>query len=87
MVFRAQRPDLDQKRSGLLKLQGEFQLRLRRLEKNLLSCLNKAKGRALNNDIRWLKTKNKKALLERMRLENRTTSNLIKRKYKLVQAL
>ena len=32
-VLKAERPDIDQKRSDLLKLQGEFQLRLRHLEK------------------------------------------------------
>merc|ERR1719394_1933518 len=49
-VLKAERPDIDQKRSDLLKLQGEFQLRLRHLEKNLLSCLNEAKGRILDDD-------------------------------------
>ena len=46
-VLKAERPDIDQKKSDLLKLQGEFQLRLRHLEKNLLTCLNEAKGRTL----------------------------------------
>ena len=49
-VLKAERPDIDQKRSDLLKLQGEFQLRLRHLEKNLLSCLTEAKGRILDDD-------------------------------------
>ena len=35
-VLKAERPDIDQKRSDLLKLQGEFQLRPRHLEKDLL---------------------------------------------------
>merc|ERR1719204_2345191 len=35
-VLKAERPDVDQKRSDLLKLQGEFKLRLRQLEKSLL---------------------------------------------------
>ena len=35
-VLKAERPDIDQKRSDLLKLQGEFQLWLRHLEKDLL---------------------------------------------------
>ena len=43
-VLKAERPDIDQKKSDLLKLQGEFQLRLRHLEKNLLSCHNEAKS-------------------------------------------
>ena len=49
-VLKAERPDIDQKRSDLLKLQGEFQLRLSHLEKNLLTCLNEAKGRILDYD-------------------------------------
>ena len=68
-VFKAEQPDIDQKRSNLLKLHGEFQLRLRHPEKNRLTCLNQARGKVLNDDIRRLKTKNKKAFLERMRRE------------------
>ncbi|MCH1933052.1 hypothetical protein L9G16_23190, partial [Shewanella sp. A25] len=40
----------DEKRSDLLKLQGEFQLRLRQLEKSLLQALNEVKGRILDYD-------------------------------------
>ncbi|ODM96402.1 Dynein heavy chain, cytoplasmic [Orchesella cincta] len=49
-VLRAERPDIDQKRSDLLKLQGEFQVRLRHLEKSLLQALNEAKGKILDDD-------------------------------------
>ena len=49
-VLKAERPDIDQKRSDLLKLQGELQLRLTHLEKNLLTCLNEEKGRMLDDD-------------------------------------
>jgi dynein heavy chain 1 len=49
-VLRAERPDIDQKRSDLLKLQGEFQVRLRHLEKSLLGALNEAKGKILDDD-------------------------------------
>ncbi|XP_040576126.1 dynein heavy chain, cytoplasmic [Lepeophtheirus salmonis] len=49
-VLKTERPDIDQKRSDLLKLQGEFQLRLRHLEKELLQCLNEAKGRILDDN-------------------------------------
>lgn len=44
-VLKAERPDIDEKRSDLLKLQGEFHLRLRQLEKQLLQALNDAKVR------------------------------------------
>ncbi|XP_070608209.1 cytoplasmic dynein 1 heavy chain 1 isoform X1 [Erythrolamprus reginae] len=49
-VLKAERPDVDDKRSDLLKLQGEFQLRLRQLEKSLLQALNEVKGRILDDD-------------------------------------
>lgn len=49
-VLRAERPDIDQKRSDLLKLQGEFQVRLRHLERSLLQALNEAKGKILDDD-------------------------------------
>ena len=62
-VLKAERPDIDQKRSDLLKLQGEFQLRLRHLEKNLLQCLNEVKGRILDDNtvISTLETLKKEA--------------------------
>lgn len=47
-VLRSERPDVDAKRTDMLKLQGEYQLRLRQLEKQLLSTLNDVKGRVKN---------------------------------------
>lgn len=49
-VLRAERPEVDAKRSDLLKLQGEFHLRLRHLEKELLQALNDSKGSILDDD-------------------------------------
>lgn len=49
-VLRCERPDIDEKRSDLLKLQGEFHVKLRRLEKSLLQALNDVKGRILDDD-------------------------------------
>lgn len=49
-VLRSERPDIDQKRSDLLKLQGEFAVRLRQLEKALLTALNESKGKILDDD-------------------------------------
>ncbi|KAB7502822.1 Dynein heavy chain, cytoplasmic [Armadillidium nasatum] len=62
-VLKAERPDIDDKRSNLLKLQGEFQLRLRHLEKNLLQVLNDSKGQILDDDsvITTLETLKKEA--------------------------
>lgn len=62
-VLKAERPDIDQKRSDLMKLQGEFRLRLRQLEKSLLQALNDAKGKILDDDsvITTLETLKKEA--------------------------
>lgn len=62
-VLKAERPDIDEKRSDLLKLQGEFHLRLRQLEKSLLQALNDAKGKILDDDsvIATLETLKKEA--------------------------
>nr|CAB3240292.1 cytoplasmic dynein 1 heavy chain 1 [Phallusia mammillata] len=62
-ALRAERPDVDSKRMDLLKLQGEYQLRLRQLEKSLLQTLNDVKGRILDDDriIAALETLKKEA--------------------------
>ncbi|TPX59802.1 hypothetical protein PhCBS80983_g02245 [Powellomyces hirtus] len=49
-VLKAERPDTDRKRTDLIKLQGEFQLRLRHLEQSLLQALNSSKGNILDDD-------------------------------------
>lgn len=49
-VLKVERPDTDRKRTDLIKLQGEFRLRLRHLEKSLLQALNEASGNILDDD-------------------------------------
>lgn len=49
-VLRSERPDIDEKRNDLLKLQGEFAVRLRQLEKALLGALNESKGKILDDN-------------------------------------
>jgi dynein heavy chain 1, cytosolic len=49
-VLKCERPDVEEKRLDLLKAQGEFQQRLRHLEKDLLRSLNESKGKILNDD-------------------------------------
>lgn len=49
-VLRSERPDVDKKRNDLLKLQGEFAVRLRHLEKALLAALNESKGKILDDN-------------------------------------
>jgi dynein heavy chain 1 len=50
-VLKAERPDTDRRRRDLIKLRGEFQLRLRHLEKSLLQALNDSKGNILDDDV------------------------------------
>ena len=47
--LRAERPDVDARRMDLLKLQGEYQQKLRDLEKRLLQTLNEAQGTILDD--------------------------------------
>ncbi len=49
-VLKAERPETEKKRTDLLKLQGEFRLRLRHLEKSLLSALNESRGTNILDD-------------------------------------
>lgn len=50
-VLKNERPDVDQKRTNLIKAQGEFRLHLRRLERKLLEALNASKGNILDDDV------------------------------------
>ena len=49
-VLRSERPDTEQRRVDLLRVQGEFQQRLRHLEKDLLAALNETKDSKILND-------------------------------------
>ncbi|KAF9514869.1 hypothetical protein BS47DRAFT_1392131 [Hydnum rufescens UP504] len=49
-LLKAERPDTDKRRADLTKVQGEFWLRLRFLEKSLLQALNDSTGNILDDD-------------------------------------
>ena len=49
-VLKSERPDVDERRSNLIKLQGEFKIHLRQLEKRLLQALNDSRGNILDDD-------------------------------------
>ncbi|KAJ7596607.1 dynein heavy chain protein 1 [Mycena floridula] len=49
-VLKVERPDTERKRTDLMKIQGEFRLRLRTLEKLLLQALNESQGNILDDD-------------------------------------
>lgn len=62
-VLKAERPDVDKRRSNLVKMQGEFDTNLRQLEKRLLQALNESRGNILDDDnvIHTLETLKKEA--------------------------
>jgi dynein heavy chain 1 len=49
-VLKVERPDTEKKRTDLMKVQGEFRVRLRTLEKLLLQALNESSGNILDDD-------------------------------------
>ena len=49
-VLKVERPDTERKRTDLMKMQGEFRLRLHTLEKLLLQALNESSGNILDDD-------------------------------------
>jgi dynein cytoplasmic 1 heavy chain len=49
-VLKSERPDVDERRSNVIKMQGEFNLKLRGLEKQLLQALNESQGNILDDD-------------------------------------
>ena len=50
-VLKSERPDVDERRSNLVKMQGQFNIHLRGLEKRLLQALNESRGNILDDDI------------------------------------
>ncbi|MCJ1472503.1 hypothetical protein MMC13_001151 [Lambiella insularis] len=50
-VLRSERPDVDERRSNLVKMQGQFNVHLRGLEKRLLQALNESRGNILDDDV------------------------------------
>ena len=50
-VLKSERPDVDQRRTNLVKMQGEFNTHLRALEKRLLQALNQSRGNILDDDV------------------------------------
>jgi dynein heavy chain 1 len=49
-VLKFERPDVDERRSNLTKLQGEFKIHLRQLERRLLTALSESRGNILDDD-------------------------------------
>ncbi|OMJ11354.1 Cytoplasmic dynein 1 heavy chain 1 [Smittium culicis] len=49
-VLLHERPDIEKRRTDMVRLQGEFRMRLHTLEKNLLTALSEVEGNILDND-------------------------------------
>lgn len=49
-VLKSERPDVDERRSNLIKQQGEFTVHLRQLEKSLLQALSESTGSILEDN-------------------------------------
>lgn len=60
-VLKSERPDVDERRSNLLRMQGEFDGHLRRLEKQLLEAISESEGSLLDNDAVVQKLENVKS--------------------------
>ena len=50
MALKSERPDVDQKRQDLIKLQGECKVKMRELEDSLLKALAEVQGSILEDD-------------------------------------
>lgn len=63
IFLKEERPEIDKKRNDIIKLQGEFRVKLRQLEDQLLNELTEAEGNILNNTklIQTLETLQKEA--------------------------
>lgn len=64
IYLKNERPEIEQKRQDLLKLQGECKVKLRELEDKLLNTLSTFEGSILENDqlISTLETIKKEAM-------------------------
>ena len=84
-VLKAERPDTERKRTDLMKMQGEFRLRLRTLEKLLLQALNESTGNILDDDkvIDTLETLKKEAAVITQKVEE---TDLVMREVEQVTA-
>jgi dynein heavy chain 1 len=51
IFLKNERPDTEERRIQLMKLQGEYVVKLRELEKNLLDAINNAEGSILDSEV------------------------------------
>lgn len=56
LILKSERPDVDKRRSDMLRLQGEFKVKIRELEDGLLQALSNVKGSSILDDDALLAT-------------------------------
>ncbi|PHJ17985.1 dynein heavy chain [Cystoisospora suis] len=56
LILKSERPDVDKRRSDMLRLQGEFKVKIRELEDGLLQALSNVKGSSILDDDAVLAT-------------------------------
>eukprot|EP01053_Blabericola_migrator_P008291 Blabericola_migrator_1__8290@NODE_42_length_17171_cov_64_374065_g38_i0_p1_GENE_NODE_42_length_17171_cov_64_374065_g38_i0NODE_42_length_17171_cov_64_374065_g38_i0_p1_ORF_typecomplete_len4774_score977_70AAA_6/PF12774_7/1_1e148AAA_6/PF12774_7/8_3e02AAA_6/PF12774_7/17DHC_N2/PF08393_13/2_5e03DHC_N2/PF08393_13/7_2e118AAA_8/PF12780_7/1_4e03AAA_8/PF12780_7/1_4e03AAA_8/PF12780_7/27AAA_8/PF12780_7/8_4e92DHC_N1/PF08385_12/1_5e89DHC_N1/PF08385_12/65DHC_N1/PF08385_12/1_8e03DHC_N1/PF08385_12/2_2e02DHC_N1/PF08 len=69
LVLKSERPDVDKKRRDVLKLQGEFRVKLRELEDKLLTSLSNVSGNILDDERVISTLENLKAQAEEVNKE------------------
>lgn len=90
LLMRHEQPEAEEKRNNLLKLQGEYQARLRELEDLLLQQINNVQGNILDDDsvINALEsTKAEAAQISRQVAETHTTMETVLNATKLYNPL
>ncbi|TMW64824.1 hypothetical protein Poli38472_008991 [Pythium oligandrum] len=86
MLMKCEQPEAEEKRHNLLKLQGEYQARLRELEDSLLQQINNVQGNILDDDsvINALEgTKAEAAEISRQVEDTHTTMEIVEAATKL----
>eukprot|EP00939_MAST-03C_sp_MAST-3C-sp1_P003513 g3513.t1 len=77
-TLQSERPDIEEKRVNLLKLQGQYQARLRELEESLLSALNASEGNILDDDNVMVKLETLKKEAAQVRAEVDRTEEVMR---------
>uniref|UniRef100_A0A0G4FLJ2 Dynein heavy chain, cytoplasmic n=1 Tax=Chromera velia CCMP2878 TaxID=1169474 RepID=A0A0G4FLJ2_9ALVE len=77
LVLKSERPDVDKKRSDMLKLQGEFRVKLRELEDGLLQALSNVQGNILDDESVISSMENLKKQAEQVQREAAQTDTVM----------
>ena len=76
-ILKSERPDVDKRRSDVLRLQGEQNAKLRELQDTLLDCISQVQGAILDDDIVINTLENIKAEAGQLHSEVSRTSEIL----------